>query len=738
MTRNRDNNFGTARDFGRIRRNRTARGAVNRQDPVDFFEFDLTRRSRLTVRSHQRLDSPLVVRLFNESRDFIGRIRFNRGSSGKRLRENLPAGTYFMSVRGQGAGSQYRLRLRSRRPNRSSVNDDDLINAQDLGILSGSTTRSDIVSKRDPVDFYQFRLTQNSDLDINFTGRRSSVAVDLIHDANNNNRIDRREIINANSGTESSVFEALPAGDYFIRVQPTLEDTSTRYDLNLVETAQPSNVSPEPGNSVARSLDLGVLSGTRILNDYVGAIDHSDYYQFTLNENSEVQVSFAGSPGSLGVDLILDANRNGMVDGSEILSSRNLGVSELNSNFTKSLPNGTYLLRVQSSSANRSTHYELTVAETPQSDNTLATAQDLGSLSGSAVRSDVVNMTDSVDFYRLTLNQNSNLEISFAGDSSAVAVDLIADLNNNNRIDSGEVIAGASGLDNTFLEALPTGNYFVRVQPALSNASTQYNLTLIDTPQPETIAPDPGETISQSANLGVVSGTRILNDYVGTVDNSDYYQFSLSHNSDVRLSFTGDPGSLSVDLIFDANNNGSLDGGEIIASESLSFSETSNSLLEPLPSGTYFVRVQSSSAERSTHYQLTVEDTPRPATLFPDPGSTLAESSNLGVLANTLILNDYVGVVDPIDTYQFTLNQASNLQVNFAGDAGSLAVDLIFDANGNGFVDAGEIFGSDRLGFSETNDGFAVPLLVGTYFVQVRPGNFDPSTQYELTLRPII
>ncbi|MGG6294045.1 pre-peptidase C-terminal domain-containing protein [Leptolyngbya sp. AN02str] len=489
-----------------------------------------------------------------------------------------------------------------------SPNDNTLATANQVGILSGNYTQSGFVGTTDGVDFYTFTLNQNSDLTVGFVGASASVDVDLIFDANSNGLVDSGEIIDGSFGTSGSYFEPLPTGTYFIRVQPFFSNNSTQYELTLTSTARPGNVTPQPGNTINQAFNLGALSGTRVLKDYVGVLGEVDFYRFTLNQNSNLTVGFLGASESLDVDLIFDANSNGLVDSGEIID----GSSGASGSYFEPLPTGTYFIRVQPFFSNRSTQYELTLTSTvrpgnvaPQPGNTINQALNLGLLSGTRVLKDYVGVLDTVDFYRFTLNQNSNVTIGFLGVSESLDVDLIFDANSNGLVDSGEIIDGSNGASGSYFEPLPTGTYFIRVQPLFSNRSTQYELTLTSTVRPGNVAPQPGNTINQALNLGALSGSRVLKDYVGVLDGADFYRFTLNQNSNLTVGFLGVSESVDVDLIFDANFNGLVDSGEIINGSS----GASGSYFEPLPAGTYFIRVQPLFSNRSTQYELTLTQT---------------------------------------------------------------------------------------------------------------------------------
>ncbi|MBE9150375.1 hypothetical protein IQ257_18110, partial [Coleofasciculus sp. LEGE 07092] len=51
---------------------------------------------------------------------------------------------------------------------------------------------------------------------------------------------------------------------------------------------------PDPGNDYNTALDIGVLGTQQTFTDAVGSLDRKDFYQFTLNQNSQVSLNLSG------------------------------------------------------------------------------------------------------------------------------------------------------------------------------------------------------------------------------------------------------------------------------------------------------------------------------------------------------------------------------------------------------------------------------------------------------------
>jgi Bacterial pre-peptidase C-terminal domain. len=196
-------------------------------------------------------------------------------------------------------------------------------------------------------------------------------------------------------------------------------------------------------------------------------------------------------------------------------------------------------------------------------------------------------------------------------------VQLIRDANNNGLIDANEAFFSREGSGvNTparINQDLPAGTYFIRVDPRFgsTNFSTSYEMTVVATPYGGNGLPDPGNTLLTARNLGVLSGTTSLKEYVGVLDSDDFYRFTLSSaaNLQARLTNSSDITSDLV-LIRDTNNNGLIDNGETIASAITSGSPDTTLLTRDLQAGSYFIRVKPRFIGNfSTNYQLDLTTT---------------------------------------------------------------------------------------------------------------------------------
>jgi len=352
-----------------------------------------------------------------------------------------------------------------------------------------------------------------------------------------------------------------------------------------------------------------------------------------------------------------------------------------------------------------------------------------------------VGSVDPQDFYRFTLANTSNVTLTLSGiRQNSARLELIRDTDSDgfydsfDRLYSDTAYISGNGVIDT---ALGSGTYFIRVATSRSSVNTSYVLSLRSIGTPPTTPSDPGSNLSTALNLGQLTTTpRAFRDFVGVVDPVDTYRFSLANTSNVNLTLSGvNQNFARLELVRDINGNGFYDSNERLYSDT-AYTYDNGVINTALGAGAYFVRVVSPYNYTNTNYTLSLGATATPPTTLSDPGSNLSTALNLGRLTTTpRTFRDFVGVVDPVDTYRFSLANTSNVSLTLSGVSQNFArLELIRDINGNGFYDFNERLYSDTA-YTYDNGVINTALGAGTYFVRiVSPYNYT-NTNYTLSLR---
>jgi hypothetical protein len=218
------------------------------------------------------------------------------------------------------------------------------------------------------------------------------------------------------------------------------------------------------GNTLATARAITVGSSTTSYTDWVGSTDTNDYYSFSLANSSNFNLGLTGMTADGDVQLLNSS-------GSVIASSTNGGTAS--ESITRQLSAGTYYIRVYPyQSAN--TNYNLAVSATSidLAGNTLATARAITVGSSTTSYTDWVGSTDTNDYYRFTLANSGNFNLSLTGMTADADVQLL---------NSGGSLIASSANGGTTSESitgqLSAGTYYIRVYPYQS-ANTNYNLAV--------------------------------------------------------------------------------------------------------------------------------------------------------------------------------------------------------------------------------------------------------------------
>ena len=223
-------------------------------------------------------------------------------------------------------------------------------------------------------------------------------------------------------------------------------------------------------NDVQDAKEITVGESATTYSDWVGVTDPNDYYRFTLDQSSRFNLSLTELADRANVEL-LDSS------GAVLVNPNNYTTSDVNINVQ--LLAGTYYIRVHPSYSDDNTDYNLTVAATPVIDagNTFSDARDITIGNDPSIFSDWVGVTDPNDYYRFTLTQDSDFNLSLTELADRANVELLDS--------SGAVLVNPDNYTTSDVNInvqLLAGTYYIRVHPSYSNDNTDYNLTVAATP----------------------------------------------------------------------------------------------------------------------------------------------------------------------------------------------------------------------------------------------------------------
>ncbi len=418
-------------------------------------------------------------------------------------------------------------------------------------------------------------------------------------------------------------------------------------------------------------------------------------------------------------------------------------------------------------------------------DNTLNTAFNLGILNRQSSIKGFVGANDRDDYMAFTLATTSEFNLNLSSDRAYA--DIIFDANGNGQYDTyttiapnGAFVTSEEDVASTYTisgsqpisKTLGAGTYYIHVYTDASASDSNYTLNLSASPTPSTLPTDPGDSLNTAYDLDLTSGTsNVSREFIGTSDKDDYYRFTLTDTTNISLDFSGFTEPITAGLYYDLYGNGyinllpSLDGNDFIAGYN---SDNPNPISETLGAGTYYIHVYSISYSNSfntptnttnysssnsinyttdnslpdyytnytssnTNYNLSLSATPtttKPS--IPDPGDTLSTAYNVGLLSGDRNFTQYVGVVDKVDYYRFTLDHTSNVNFNLNSLNDRADLLLIYDSNSNSQIDFGEFL--TPTDSSSSPKSFSKTLNAGTYYLEVLEYSSQFNTFYTLDL----
>lgn len=337
-------------------------------------------------------------------------------------------------------------------------------------------------------------------------------------------------------------------------------------------------------DTLATAILLDPAAGPASSAGRVGPDDERDYYTFSVDDWSDIEVRIDGLSADADLSL-LDSNGN-------VLAESVFAGSDPEEIFYLA-DAGVYYIQVYMFEGE--TGYDLTLATYPSdpppadtAGDTFDGALDIGVVdAGEVSQSEWVGAGDSLDYLRFEVVQRSLIMVTMDG--------MQADADIAIEDDFGSILSSSAegGTYAEYMEIiLDPGTYYLSVTPF--SGSTPYVVTVAAEqagPAPEDAA---GDSITAARDLGVLRGEMDATDWVGLSDADDYYRFEI----DTAAQFV-----LRLDnLAADADVELSTDGGNSIVAESFAAGTEPEFIDTPLSPGTYYIRVYSFAGD--TDYRL--------------------------------------------------------------------------------------------------------------------------------------
>lgn len=608
--------------------------------------------------------------------------------------------------------------------------DDRLRQAIRLGVLPSSFNRRNSVSSRDKDDLYSFTLSEpRSSVDIALSGlrARTNVALEVFQLKGRKQQVLRRiggidfgrlttrqrnqsirSIVRSDRGgnLSESINRNFDAGEYYLRVQ-------YRSGRNRVNYRISGTVNPDAAGESRDTARL-ITTGNTLFNDFVGTSDSSDYYRFNVAQFGTTTVSLNNLSADANVRLLDTA-------GNQIAASGNGGTTP--ETITANLARGDYFLEV-TPVAGASTTYQIGVNSTAFPDGGGNTPEAATPITVDFTRrflTDLVSEDDQNDYYSFNLEYAAKFELSLTGLAANADVRLINALDRTERaisVNPGNadeliLIEPIDPTSSTPFPVLEAGSYLIQVSSAGAGQNTPYRLEYYALPAVDLAGntPTPGvaRDITASLNNTSITNRAQFVDFVGGVDDNDYYTFAVPDGGkfvsvELNIPIAGANVNADVQLL-----KAEGDTLELIASSNRA-GNNQEAFGGNLASGTYYLRVFPGASDQGAFYNLRMYS--RDANGVPsiardiNPGDAPSSPDQLTVVGDTkvfFVANDGTGQ---------TLWQADgSIDPTDIGTLQSIKkADLGIGLTGIGNLVSGEFNGAPALYFTADAPGIGLAL----------------------------
>lgn len=346
-------------DIGEVNASLVSRNdySVSLSDPTDVFEFEITNNRQIGLYLHDLVGGDADLRLYQDSNgngvfdasDTEVASSLSLGTQSDTIDFSATAGIYFAQV-SQYAGSPITYDL-------------DFSTTYDVGTAeTAPISRTDFsLSATDPTDVFEFNIvgTRNINLSLHDISANDDADLRLFRDSNGNGVFDASDTqvassVLSGSGDDTINYRATE-GTYFAQVErfDSGSNGTVTYDLDISATETPT-----PSNLLGTEVELGNLSGDRLLRGGVSDTNTTDTYSFSLGLFEGVNIRLDGLTNDADIRLIRDDNSNGIVDAGEVIGS-SISLGNASESITDINQSGDYFVQVYQYSG--STSYNLTM-----------------------------------------------------------------------------------------------------------------------------------------------------------------------------------------------------------------------------------------------------------------------------------------------------------------------------------------------------------------------------------------
>lgn len=426
-------------------------------------------------------------------------------------------------------------------------------------------------------------------------------------------------------------------------------------------------------------------------------------YQFILTEKTNVHIHTV-SESEIKI-TVMDTERKTIP--SQTKTEENF--------FSQNLDQGTYFIQVEKKLSSDDiydyklfTQFNKLDRRKDRAGNAFDTAYQLGKLSQEKIFSDWIGPSDNNDYIEFTLDKQAQITLELQGDTKTLFTlfDKDYELIATTRFSSDFVKSPS------LVTTLKPGRYYIHLFNFFNEAL--YTLSLSKQNLKNIPADKAGNSIDQSKELGILTNSdTTIKDWVGILDEDDFYHFELDKDSKVILKSIKDYNNLEIKIL---DQNGQI----IITTEALkSFLPETSFTLE---AGSYYLDISTQGSD--TVYEFHISSELAPPAPLDEAGNSLQEAKKIPFYKqNTYTIEEWVGSRDREDYFRFKLEKETTIFVKLT----NLHTDVTLDV-----LNAFNTIVAQSAKNSINDEYLTLTLGPGIYFIRVWTHFKD--TSYTLTL----
>lgn len=486
------NTLATAPNIGELVGRRRITELVSATDTDDIIKFNTSTSGTIAASfpattAGTNADLQLVQDLNNDKEiqaNEVLAVGGNAGSAGESISRVSAAGTYFIVIHRVTGTPAYDL----------TFSLDTAGSATDKARTLGAGGTIEFVGRADATDIFKIAIAAPVQFNVFISLLEAPVQLSIAVDTNNNGKID----------TGETAFSTIVT-DFSGRFPLTIK-TGTRIFVTIASSngseanygIVPATAPIDAGGNTLADAGLAVTAdafgiSASTFHDFVGEgsvdplDDFTDFYRarFLSGGPFEFTANLTQLTGDANLQLLFDANNNHVVDSGEVLLTQShTGTTPEQFTFTVVNP-GNYYVKVFRVSGQVNYTLALAVTSADRAGNSLERAKDLGNLTGTLTAADLLSRIDSTDIFRFTVASAGELSVHLSATPAGALplMEIIRDINGDNEVGSGEIIASAFFTGDTLNGVvLPVaGSYFIAFET--DGVDVNYSALLTFSPQ---------------------------------------------------------------------------------------------------------------------------------------------------------------------------------------------------------------------------------------------------------------